>query len=172
MSTVDFEALWECVTKQYHGSVIYSVHGPSHWRRVEQNGLLLASRTGADPIVVRLFALFHDSCRMNDGTDDGHGARGAAYAAQLRNSIYHLDDSSFALLEEACTWHTERDFSNQPTIGTCWDADRLDLGRVGIIPDSNFMSTAFGKEIARVGSIYPFLSQQDQKKNWSSKENN
>jgi uncharacterized protein len=107
--------------------------------------------------VVRLFALFHDSCRLNEGTDDGHGARGAAYAAKLRGSVYNLDETSFALLEEACVWHTDRDFSDHPTIGTCWDADRLDLGRVGMIPNPKFMSTPFGKEIAGVGSIQPFL---------------
>ena len=155
--TIDFDALWETVTKQNHGSR-YSVHGPAHWRCVEQNGLLLASRTGADPIVVKLFALFHDSCRMNDGTDDGHGARGADYAEQLRGRLYQLEDASFALLYEACVWHTDRDFSDDPTVGTCWDADRLDLGRVGMIPSPDFMSTEFGKEIARVGSIYPFLT--------------
>ena len=153
---IDFHAVWECVTGQYHGDIVYSVHGPSHWRRVEQNGLLLASRTGADPVVVRLFALFHDSCRSNEGTDDGHGARGAAYATKLRGSLYDLDDASFAVLEEACIWHTDRDFSDHPTIGTCWDADRLDLGRVGMIPNPNFMSTTFGKEIAHCGSIQPF----------------
>jgi hypothetical protein len=75
MNMINFDALWECVAKQYHGRIVYSVHGPSHWRRVEKNGLLLATRTGADPVVVRLFALFHDSCRMNDGSDDGHGGR-------------------------------------------------------------------------------------------------
>src|ERR1035441_5265144 len=112
---IGFDALWECVMKQYHGSILYSVHGPNHWRRVEQKGLLLATRTGADPVVVRLFALFHDSCRLNEGTDDGHGARGAAYATKLRGSLYNLDNASFAVLEEACTWHTDRDFSDHPT---------------------------------------------------------
>jgi uncharacterized protein len=154
---IDFDRLWQCVTEQYHGSIFYSPHGPAHWRRVEQNGLLLAKRTGANRSVVRLFALFHDSRRLNDGTDDGHGARGAAYASELRGNLYQLDDVAFALLEEACTWHTDQDFSEDPTIGTCWDADRLDLGRVGMIPNPSLMSTAFGKEIAAAGSIQPFL---------------
>ena len=29
-----------------------------------------------------------------------------------------------------------------PTIGTCWDADRLDLWRVGITPHVRFLCTA------------------------------
>jgi hypothetical protein len=37
-----------------------SPHGPSHWRTVEQNGLGLSTCTGADELVVRLFAVFHD----------------------------------------------------------------------------------------------------------------
>ena len=156
---IDFVRLWQCVSEQYHGSVIYSVHGPAHWRRVEQNGLLLATKTEADPIVVRLFALFHDSRRFNDGTDEGHGARGAAYAARLRGELFQLNDSAFALLQEACTWHTDLDFSSDPTIATCWDSDRLDLGRVGMIPNPEYMSTTFGKEIARYGSIQPFLEE-------------
>ena len=154
---INFEHLWQVVSDQYHGSIFYSAHGPAHWRRVQQSGLLLATRTGADPIVVRLFALFHDSRRENEGCDDGHGACGAAYAAELRGKLYDLDDASFALLEEACIWHTDRHFSENATVGTCWDADRLDLGRVGMIPNPDYMSTEFAKEIARYGSIQPFL---------------
>ena len=75
----NFDCLWQFVTKQFR-SPKYSVHGPEHWRRVERNGLLLATRSGADIAVVRLFALFHDSRRQNDGRDDGHGTRGAEYA--------------------------------------------------------------------------------------------
>jgi uncharacterized protein len=148
--------LWQLVTTQFDGSG-YSVHGPDHWRRVERNGLLLATRTGADIAVVRLFALFHDSRRENDGWDDGHGMRGAEYAATLRGSAYILSDDRFELLRYACVWHTDGERHDDPTIATCWDADRLDLGRVGIIPDPAFMSTDFGREIAAYGSIQPFL---------------
>lgn len=154
---IDFDNLWKIVTDQYH-SPGYSVHGPDHWRRVEQNGLLLATRTGADIDVVRLFALFHDSRRENDGADDGHGARGAEYAASLRETAFDLPDARFELLRYACVWHTDGDHHNDPTIGTCWDADRLDLGRVGVIPAPEFMSTDFGREIAEAGSIQPFLT--------------
>jgi uncharacterized protein len=150
------DQLWQLVTTQFHASG-YSVHGPDHWRRVERNGLLLATHTGADIGVVRLFALFHDSRRENDGWDDGHGIRGAEYAATLRGSAYILSDDRFELLRYACVWHTDGKHHDDPTIATCWDADRLDLGRVGIIPDPAFMSTDFGREIAAHGSIQPFL---------------
>jgi len=157
-STIDFPALWRIVSAQAHAPLwSHSVHGPDHWKRVEQNAVLLAIRTGADVDVVRLFALFHDSRRMNDGYDKDHGQRGAAYASELRRTAYALDDSRFELLEYACVWHTDEGHHDDPTIGTCWDADRLDLGRVGMIPDSAYMSTAFGKEIAERGSIFEFL---------------
>ena len=45
--------------------------------------------------------------------------------------------------------HWERvDNCGNPTIDACFDADRLDLGRVGITPDPNKMATAKGKELA------------------------
>lgn len=146
---IDFEILWKHVL-DHSPSTGFLLHGPEHWRQVERNALLLAPETGADPIVIRLFALFHDSCRLNEGVDDGHGPRGAKYAASLRDSLYHLDDDRFTLLTYACQWHTDADHHADPTIGTCWDADRLDLGRVGVIPDPKFMSTARGRALAEV----------------------
>lgn len=38
--------------------------------------------------------------------------------------------------------------TTNPTIGCCWDADRLDLGRVGIEPDPELMSTDAGRKRA------------------------
>lgn len=149
--------LWERVGAQFHGGP-HSIHGPAHWRRVLRNGLLLATRTGADPAVVRMFAVFHDSRRVNDMTDPDHGARGALYAAEARgNGWFTLSDEQFGQLREACVGHTDGLHHADPTIGTCWDADRLDLGRCGMIPHAKFMSTAFAREIARAGSVEPFL---------------
>ncbi len=158
---IDWTTLWKVVSDQFplgHDST----HGPAHWRRVERNGLLLATRSGADVSVVRLFALFHDSRRENEGSDPQHGARGAVLAEEMRGRHFELDDSSFDILMHACTWHTDELRNDDPTIGTCFDADRLDLGRVGIIPEPDYMSTEFGREIARVGTIHPFLSEPTQ----------
>ena len=151
--------LWQTVTAQFQGHPDSSIHGPAHWRRVRRNGLLLATRTGADPLVVRLFAVFHDSRRLDDGTDAGHGARGATYAARLRDEgRFTVSDEAFVRLTEACNDHTDGFHHDDPTVGTCWDADRLDLGRCGMIPDAHFMSTGFAREIARAGSVQPFLA--------------
>lgn len=162
MGSNDLIELWEHVVEQTVAASSM-VHGLGHWKRVEKNGLVLAEKTGANVEVVKLFAVFHDSKRVNDDDDPGHGARGSAFAKALRGEKYELDDAAFALLEYACIWHTNQQFTNDVTIGTCWDADRLDLGRVGIIPQEDYMSTAFGKEVARAGSFYEIVHRQDGK---------
>jgi uncharacterized protein len=153
---IDYPRLWKRVADQFPCGE-WSFHGPTHWRRVERNGLLLASRTQANVDVVRLFAVFHDSRRENEGSDDGHGARGAEHARSLRGIAYELDDEQFELLHYACVWHTDGTSHEDATIATCWDADRLDLGRVGVRPDPKRMCTAFGREIAAAGSVERFL---------------
>jgi uncharacterized protein len=154
---IDYDALWSAVIAAPHHRETYSVHGPDHWRRVERNACILASRTGAVIPVVRLFALFHDSRRENDWHDEDHGRRGAEFASRFRNHFYSISDEHFELLHYACVWHTDGHHHEDPTIGTCWDADRLDLGRVGMIPDPSFMITEFGAEIASHGVIQPWL---------------
>ena len=144
---IDFARLWQTVSGQFPLGVD-SDHGPDHWRRVERNGLLLAESTGADIVVVRLFAIFHDSRRENEFTDPDHGRRGAAYASELRLKYFHITGRQFDLLETACVWHTEEKHHTDPTVGTCWDADRLDLGRVGINTDPEYMNTPMGRHLA------------------------
>jgi uncharacterized protein len=61
------------------------------------------------------------------------------------------------LLVYACTWHTDGLHHDDATIGTCWDADRLDIERAGVIPNAKFMSTDSGREIGNHGSIKPWL---------------
>ena len=121
------------------------IHGKAHWARVKKTGLRIVKASGGDPEVVRLFALFHDSRRENEKRDPGHGLRGAEFAKSLRGTLVHLDDAQFELLHYACAHHTDGTTSTDPTIGACWDADRLDLGRVGIDPDEEFLSTEAGK---------------------------
>lgn len=118
-------------------------HGLPHWARVLENGLRIAGDTGADPTVVSLFAVFHDACRVNEGWDLGHGRRGADLAATMRGNSFGLDDGRFELLHYACVHHTDGLTDGDPTVRSCWDADRLDLGRVRITPNPRRMATAF-----------------------------
>lgn len=49
-------------------SIEHTVHGLKHWQNVEANGLKIAQIENADASVVSLFALFHDSQRLNTMT--------------------------------------------------------------------------------------------------------
>jgi uncharacterized protein len=102
--------------------------------------------TGAKIHVVELFAVFHDSQRINEGTDDGHGRRGAQLAKELRGIVYELEAEDFGLLTQACDLHTEGYLDGDIMLQTCWDADRLDLGRVGIIPRPEKLCTDGAKD--------------------------
>src|SRR5262249_45230261 len=82
-------------------------HGVVHRARALENGRRLVSATGANLEVVTLFALFHDSRRVNESHDEGHGLRGGEYARALRGTLVHLHDSEFELLFEACRLHTD-----------------------------------------------------------------
>ena len=128
------------------------LHGEDHWRQVASIGLDLATRTpGCDSMVVVLFAVLHDALRIGDGNDPGHGARGAALARSLDLGRFGYNAEQIALVEVACRDHTGGGVSADPTIGACWDADRLTLWRVGITPAARYMSTVAGKEAAAAG---------------------
>ena len=147
----NFDELWDEVADQYHGGE-HSIHGPRHWRRVLGFGLKIAEESGADVLIVKLFALFHDCRRENDGHDPGHGLRGAEFAKELRAANrFSLDDERFEKLHFACQWHTDQQHHDDITIGTCWDSDRLDLGRVRIVPDPKFLNTEAAKRAAKNG---------------------
>ena len=126
------------------------IHGVAHWARVRANGLRLAQETGANPEIVELFALLHDAKRLNDGHDPQHGARAAQFAASLRGSLLALADEEFELLQFACRFHTDGLTEANITVQTCWDADRLDLGRIGIQPDPRYLCTSAAKESAMI----------------------
>ncbi len=141
---VDIDALLQEILRQYK-LPWYGLHGLSHWGRVLENGLRLARRTGARTKVVTLFAFLHDACRLGEGTDPGHGARGAELAASLRGVFFDLDDRDFRLLYTACASHTDGLTEGDVTVQTCWDADRLDLGRAGIQPRPDRLCTDAAK---------------------------
>ncbi len=122
-------------------------HGVVHWARVLENGLRIAEVTGADREVVTLFALFHDSRRINEHRDENHGFRGGELARSLRGSLVHLDEPQFDLLFEACRLHTDGLTVGDPTLLACWDADRMELGRVGITPEPHRLCTDAARDL-------------------------
>jgi uncharacterized protein len=142
----DFPALLKEILRGY-ALPLWGDHGVAHWGRVYQNGLRLAELTGADQELVALFAVFHDSRRINEDRDYDHGLRGGEFARSLRGTLIHLDDARFELLHEACRLHTVARTTSDPTLGACWDADRLDLGRVGLVPTPKRLCSASAREL-------------------------
>lgn len=124
----------------------HGVHGYAHWLRVRQNGLRLAEMTGANPRVVELFAFLHDICRQNDIVDHGHGQRAADFAAGLPYVRDLLTPQELDLLQQACAGHTRGGTEAELTVQVCWDADRLDLGRIGIYPDPRLLCTEAARQ--------------------------
>ncbi len=130
------------------------VHGIEHWDRVYANGQLLITRK-VNRLVVGLFAYLHDYCRMDDGTDLGHGPRAAEFIDTVRDTLLKdVCDEDLRLLKEACRLHTVVHKTGNATIDACFDADRLDLRRVGIVPDPAMLATKKGKELAWLRAEY------------------
>jgi uncharacterized protein len=122
------------------------IHGETHWERVRENGLRLAMITGADPETVALFAYLHDSKRQSNGWDREHGRRAAAFIQSLQGSLLQLPEKQLEQLVYACAHHSDGLLEADVTVQTCWDADRLDLGRVHIRPDPNYLCTPAARD--------------------------
>lgn len=140
-------------------------HGPGHWARVHTNGALLAELTGARADVVELFALFHDCRRFDEGFDLDHGPRAAELVREVRGEWFELDDEGLELLAIACRDHSKGMLGGDVTVRTCWDADRLDLDRVGIRPHAKKLCTEAARDprvideaVARSRAGYPKLA--------------
>jgi len=121
------------------------IHGVPHWQRVRENGLRLAKHSGANRLIVELFAYLHDCCREDDRSDPGHGERAADFTATLRGTLIHLSEDDFALLYEAIRDHELGLTRGDVTVRTCWDADRLDLGRVRRRPNPRYLCTEYAR---------------------------
>lgn len=118
----------------------HGVHGANHWARVLHHGKNIGQLRNADLLVVELFGFLHDSCRLNDGRDPLHGQRAAEFAHGIHGDFYSLHLKQLDQLCFALKHHSGGDISIDATIQTCWDSDRLDLGRVGIIPSPRYLS--------------------------------
>jgi uncharacterized protein len=123
------------------------IHGLPHWSRVWFHGRELAASVDVDPAVLAWFAFLHDSQRHNDGYDPRHGHRAADFAVRLKKEgvITELEPATFERLCEAMRLHSEGHTDGDAVLQACWDADRLDLGRVGIQPHPARLCTPHAK---------------------------
>ena len=121
-------------------------HGFAHWMRVLHNGRLLAETENANLKIVELFCLLHDTQRQNEDRDPEHGPRAADYAQAIRGTFFDLDDDEMDLLDEALRYHSDGYVEADITVQVCWDADRLDLGRVGMRPNPTYLGTKHARD--------------------------
>ncbi len=122
------------------------LHGESHWLRVTKVGLDLAKDSpDCDLAIIFLFGLLHDTHRLNDGRDPKHGERASYFVQRMNDKLFFLSVEQLKTLAFACHQHDKGMTSNQPTISICWDADRLNLWRVKIVPLPHLLSTKSAK---------------------------
>jgi len=76
-----------------------------------------------------------------------HGPKGAELALTYHaEGLLPASDALLDLLVTACRGHTVERTHADATIATCWDADRLDLPRVGITVDPAYLCTDAAKD--------------------------
>lgn len=124
-------------------------HGIAHWSRVWLNGRELARQYDINPMIPAWFAFLHDSQRHNENLDPGHGRRSAAFARSMASQgiLRGLSSHELGLLCDAMEWHSEGGTHGPLAVQICWDADRLDLGRVGIYPDEQRLCTQHARQM-------------------------
>ena len=155
MTTISYKRLYKKILSDATVN-LRGIHGPSHWAHVIRNGIYISEKEHLSPVVMKCFALLHDSQRLNDNEDPYHGQRAADYAISIRETYLDITDIDFERLVLACTHHTKSIETSDIFVHACWDADRLDLGRVGITPDSYFLNTQTAKLIAE-GELFHLL---------------
>lgn len=132
-------------------------HGDKHWKSVALVGLHLSRQTpGASMPIIFTFAMLHDLCRLHDsnpgeGPDPEHGHRAAAMFLRMVDSPgveeFPPYEGRTEILAHAIACHVEAQNGEglNVNVGLCWDADRLTLPRVGIVPDDRYLTTDAAK---------------------------
>jgi len=147
--SIRLSQLWERVEKEYKMDV-NGYHGKRHWEKVDKNVSMMGAMKGSKENikVCRLFAILHDAKRTTQGCCSDHGEEAVKWVEVNREELLGewVSDDEFLLLKEAIAGHTRGELSFDPTIGCCWDADRMDLIRVETIPRREMFSTQAAKD--------------------------
>ncbi len=131
------------------------IHEAAHCERVLLYAMLIALQRFADDeqafTILAHAAIFHDTRRVDDGLDTGHGARAAAYYEEFCRE--HLELTYFPEAAIIMSYHDRSDKPGEAAINETFadsservrllyhilkDADALDrwrLGRYGLDPD-------------------------------------
>jgi len=86
---------------------------------------------------------------VNDFEDLEHGKRGALLAEEFYSAgRLPITEEQLQLLMFSCSHHTDTIHHHDITVRCCWDADRLDLTRIGVLPDPEMLNTLSAKIVA------------------------
>ncbi len=116
------------------------IHGTPHWSRVFYYGHHLSELNAHDVEVAAYFSIFHDSKRFNEHDDPDHGLRAAEFFREF-DKVIKLKPEQKEIIYEACKVHNYQKQHDSIEVGLCLDSDRLDLWRVNIIPDNDYLHT-------------------------------
>jgi len=136
---------WErLLTEARDGAVLAHepMHGERHWRAVAWAGLRISElRPDLSRIILVAFGLLHDCRRETDDWDPDHGARAARVALRSRPLKRLAGVEGRELVAEACRLHERGPITPASAqIGACWDADRVNLVRLGFSLDPRYFS--------------------------------
>ena len=137
----------EHVIPQFRLNIDHGWHGIAHWSRVWRNARELCEVMGVNATVPCLFSYLHDSQRFDEGSDIEHGPRAVEWLERLYcERKLNIKANDFHLLTEAIAGHSDGGTDAHPIVQICWDSDRLDLGRVGIMPNPDYLCTDHAKK--------------------------
>ena len=124
------------------------IHGLPHLRQVALVAGRFAAHLGEDVEAAMVMGFFHDCARIHDGGGTQH----AHDSAQLARPIITADFPHFdvARLCDGIAHHADGTITDDFLIGCLWDADRLDLRRLGITPNPRLLSTPIARRVARL----------------------
>jgi uncharacterized protein len=121
-------------------------HGLPHLREVAIIAAYIADKLKINVEAAVVAGWLHDCERKDDGKGEGHAHYSAMTAKTLIEKHFpHLDSDEICL---AIWLHTDGLVTDDPLMGTLWDADRLTLGRFGHRIDGELISTEPGHKLS------------------------
>jgi uncharacterized protein len=136
--------------EQFEDDYVFYFHGMDHFLDVARSaGEIAAVTPGANFVGAVLAAAYHDLGRYHDNPDPEHGRRSAKIVKRYDLLVPWRSLINEKEVLDAIKYHTDGKVTTNPTMGSLWDADRLELHRVGILPDPRLMSTVEGKKRAQ-----------------------
>ena len=130
------------------------IHGELHWRAVSQAGIEIAKLNGGRTEIAMAFGLIHDSQRLCDDWDPEHGLRAAKWASKSKRLLDLIGKDGRDIVAAAARDHEKGKVTQDRNIGTCWDADRINLWRVGLMPHADFFSVLKGDHFQKMRLSY------------------